>query len=104
MDDIAIHMKKQADETKKQHMKRHQAYMYHILNKLEENNLYIKPEKYKFKKEEIKYLEVIIGRNKLQIDPKKLKGVTDWPKPKNLIDIQKFLGFIEYYCYFVPDY
>jgi hypothetical protein len=39
--------------------------MYHILDKLEENDLYLKPEKYKFEKEEIEYLGVIIGKNKL---------------------------------------
>jgi hypothetical protein len=57
------------------------------LDKLENNNLYLKPEKCKFKKEKIEYLGVIIEKNKLQIDPKKLKGVADWPKPKNPIDI-----------------
>jgi hypothetical protein len=47
----------------------------------------LKLEKYKFKKEKIKYLGVIIGKNKLQMDPKKLKGIMDWPKPKNPTDI-----------------
>jgi RNase H-like domain found in reverse transcriptase len=38
------------------------------------------------------------------MDPKKLKGVADWPKPKNPTDIQKFLGFTGYYRYFIPNY
>jgi Reverse transcriptase (RNA-dependent DNA polymerase) len=104
MDDIAIYTKRKPDETEEQHIKRHQTYIYHILDKLKENNLYLKPEKYKFKKEEIKYLGVIIRKNKLQMDPKKLKGVADWPKPKNPTDIQKFLGSTGYYHYFIPNY
>jgi hypothetical protein len=38
------------------------------------------------------------------MDPRKLKGVADWPKPKNPMDICKFLGFTGYYCYFVSNY
>jgi len=38
------------------------------------------------------------------MDPKKLQGVADWPVPKNLTDIQKFLGFTGYYRYFIPNY
>jgi hypothetical protein len=38
------------------------------------------------------------------MDPKKLQGVADWPVPKNLTDIQKFLGFTGYYQYFIPNY
>jgi hypothetical protein len=44
---------------------------------LEEHNLYLKPEKCEFGKKEIKYLGVIIGQNKIQMDPRKLKGIAD---------------------------
>jgi len=38
------------------------------------------------------------------MDPKKLKGVADWPKPKTPTDICKFLGFTGYYQYFIQGY
>ena len=38
------------------------------------------------------------------MDPKKLKGVVDWPTPKNPTNIRQFLGFTRYYQYFVPNY
>jgi Reverse transcriptase (RNA-dependent DNA polymerase) len=41
MDDIAIHIRKCPDKTKKQYLKRHRTHTYHILDKLEENNLYL---------------------------------------------------------------
>ncbi len=75
-----------------------------MLNKLEQNDLYLKPEKCDFKQKEIDYLSVIVGNRKLQMDPKKLKGVTDWPRPKTPMDICKFLGFTGYYCYFIQEY
>jgi hypothetical protein len=81
MDDIAIHTKKQLDKTEEQHRLRHQKYTHHILDKLEEHDLYLKPEKCEFAKEEIEYLGVIIGQNKIRMDPGKLKGIADWPVP-----------------------
>jgi hypothetical protein len=45
---------------------------HHILDKLEENNLYLKPEKCEFEQEEIKYLGLIIRRNQLRMDPAKI--------------------------------
>ena len=38
------------------------------------------------------------------MDPKKLKGVADWPTPRNPTEIRQFLGFTGYYRYFVPNY
>jgi len=66
--------------------------------------LYLKPKKCKFLKQEIIYLGVIIGNNKIKMDPTKLKGVADWTTPQNPTDIQKFLGFMGHYRYFIPNY
>jgi hypothetical protein len=38
------------------------------------------------------------------MDPIKLKAVKDWPRPKTVKDIQKFLGFYNFYRRFVKDY
>ena len=82
MDDMAIHMAKLPHESEEQHIQWHQTYVHRVLIKLEENNLYLKPEKCEFEKEEIEYLGVIVGKNHLRMSPKKLQGVADWPIPK----------------------
>jgi hypothetical protein len=74
------------------------------LKKLEKHDLYLKPEKCKFAKQEIEYLGVIIGQNKIRMDPGKLKGIADWPVPQNPTEVQQFLGFTGYYRYFVLNY
>jgi hypothetical protein len=104
MDDIAIHTKQENKKMEEQHQQRHQSYMHYVLNKLEKHNLYLKPEKCNFEKEEIKYLGVIIGWNKIRMDPRKLKGIADWPVPQNPTEVRQFLGFTGYYQYFVPNY
>jgi len=75
-----------------------------MLDKLEANNLYLKPEKCAFEQDKIKYLGVIIGKGRLHKDPKKLKGVADYPVPKNPTDVRAFLGLCGYYHYFIPHF
>ncbi len=104
MNDIAIHTKWENHETEQQHTQRHYQYVHHMLNKLEQNDLFLKPEKCNFEQKEIDYLGGIVGNGKLQMDPKKLKGIADWPKPKTPMDICKFLGFTGYYWYFIQGY
>jgi hypothetical protein len=104
MDDIAIHTKPLDNETEEQHRRRHQKYVHHILDKLEANDLYLKPEKCQFETDEITYLGVIVGKGQLRMDPTKLKGVSDWKQPRTPTDIRKFLGFTGYYRYFIPNY
>ncbi len=104
MDDITVHTKCETNKMESQHLNCHHKYIHHMLHKLKQNDLYLKPEKCDFKQKEIDYLGVTVGNGKLQMDPKKLKGVADWPKPRNPTDIQKFLGFTGYYCYFIQGY
>jgi hypothetical protein len=104
MDDLAIHTKPEAGEMEEEHRQRHCNYIHHILDKLEEHNLYLKPEKCKFELEQMEYLSVIVGRNSLQMDKKKTDQVEGWIPPRNPTKGQKFLGFTGYYCYFIRDY
>ncbi len=104
MDDIAIHTKREEGEMEQQHLDCHRLYTHHMLHKLEQNDLYLKPEKCKFEKKEINYLSVIVSNGRIQMDPKKLKGVADWPIPHNPTEIRKFLGFTGYYWYFIQGY
>ena len=104
MDNMAIHTAKLPHKSEEQHVQQHRAYVHRVLMKLEENDLYLKPEKCEFKKEEITYLGVIVGKNHLKMSPKKLQGIADWPVPKTPTNIWWFLGFTSYYCYFVPNY
>ena len=74
------------------------------MDKLEANDLYLKPKKCAFEQEEIKYLGVIVGKGQLRMDPKKLTGVADYPIPLNPTDVCAFLGLCGYYRYFIPRF
>ena len=68
-----------------------------VVRKLAEDNLYVKPEKCKWKAREIGFLGVVIGPERIKMEEEKMKGVLDWPTLKRVKDIQKFLGLANYY-------
>jgi len=58
-----------------------------VLKRLEENNLYIKLEKYMWKVQKVRFLGVVIRSNGIKIEKEKVNRVLSWPKPKNVKDI-----------------
>jgi len=53
-----------------------------IIKRLEENDLYVKPEKCKWKVREVGFLGVVIGPDGIKMEEEKVKGMLDWPIPK----------------------
>jgi len=43
-------------------------------------------------------LGVVIGPKEIKMGKEKIKDVLDWLTPKEVQDIQKFLGLVNYYC------
>ena len=75
-----------------------------VIKRLEENNLYVKPEKYKWKVREVEFLGVVIGPEGIKMEEGKVKGVLEWPTPKCVKDMQKFLGLANYYRQFIEGF
>jgi len=46
-----------------------------IIRRLEENNLYVKPEKCKWKVKEVEFLGMVIGPEGIKMEKKKVRGV-----------------------------
>ena len=69
-----------------------------VIKRLEENDLYVKPEKCKWKVREVEFLGVTIGPEGIKMEEEKVKRVLEWPTPKGVKDVQKFLGLANYYC------
>jgi len=75
-----------------------------ILQRLLDLDLYLRPEKCSFNQTSVEYLGLIISEGELHMDPVKLTAVTKWPTPKTMKEVQKFLGFCNFYHHFVKNY
>ena len=75
-----------------------------ILKKLEENDLYVKPEKYKWKVRKVDFLGAVLGLEGIKMEEMKMKAVLDWLVTKLVKFIQKFLGLANYYQRFIEEF
>lgn len=95
MDDILIATKD---------IKEHRQLVKQVLQRLQDNDLYLKPEKCFFEREEIEYLGLIISHGHTRMDPVKVRGISEWPQPRNLKQVRGFLGFANFYRRFIKDF
>ena len=84
--------------------KGHDKIVKEILRRLEKNDLYVKPGKYVWKVRKIGFLGVVIGPNEIEMEKEKVDGVLNWPEPKNVKDVRKFLSLVNYYRRFIKDF
>jgi len=75
-----------------------------VLKRLEENDLFVKPEKCKWKVREVEFLGVVIGPRGVEMQKEKVERVLNWPAPRNVKEVQKFLGFANYYRRFIKNF
>jgi len=82
----------------------HDKIVVEVIRRLEKNDLYVKPEKCKWKVWEVGFLGVIIGPEGIKMEKEKVKGVLEWPIPKCVKNVQKFLELVNYYCRFIQGF
>ncbi len=75
-----------------------------VLQRLLENKLYVKPEKCEFHAQSVNFLGYVIAQGQLQPDPAKIKAVAEWPIPSSRKQLQRFLGFANFYRRFIRNY
>ena len=82
----------------------HRKVVCRVLDILRENGLYLKAEKCDFEKTEVEYLGLIISHGQMGMDPVKIQGVSNWPSPTCVKEVQSFLGFVNFYRRFILDF
>ena len=93
IDDIVI-----ATETVEDHMAR----LREVFECLREAGFKMRVAKCDFMKSEIKYLRRVVSAEGVKPDPKAVAKLRDWEIPRNKTEMQRFLGFANYYREFIP--
>jgi hypothetical protein len=67
------------------------------------HNLYFKQSKCDFDATEISLLGTVIGNGKATMEKEKVEAVRNWTTPIMIKDVEKFLGFANFYRRFIKN-
>jgi len=67
--------------------RKHNEIVEEVLKRMEESNLYIKPEKCVWKVKEINFLGLVMGVEGIKMQEEKVAGVLEWPRPKTVKEV-----------------
>lgn len=95
LDDIVIYGKS---------AKEHNEKLREVFTRLNEHSLRLQPNKCNFLQQEITYLGHKISEKGIEPDEEKLKCVRDFPVPKNHKQVMSYLGLVNYYRKFIPNF
>ena len=85
-------------------LQEHHRYVRTMLQRLWENHLFVKAEKCTFHASSVPFLGYIVERGRLRPDPEKIRAVVEWPQPISRKELQRFLGFSNFYRHFIRGY
>ena len=83
--------------TKTENQADHNKMVLEVLKRLEENDLFIKPEKCMFHATEVDFLSMVVGHDRIKMDQEKVKAILEWPAPKTVKGVRSFLGLANFY-------
>ncbi|KAK3530419.1 hypothetical protein QTP86_024464 [Hemibagrus guttatus] len=75
-----------------------------VLARLQQHHLYVKLEKCEFHQSTVTFLGYVISHQGVEMDVGKVRAVTEWPAPATLWELQRFLGFANFYRRFIRNY
>jgi hypothetical protein len=85
-------------------LEEHRKLVKQVLQRLRDNDLYLKPEKCVFETNKVDFWGLMVSHDTLAMDPVKIAGVAEWPIPRTVKEVQAFLGFGNFYRRFIKDF
>ena len=75
-----------------------------VLNLLTKNKLFVKLKKCELFQDSVTFLGHILSAEGLSVEKDKVKANMEWPTPKNVEQVQSYLGTVGYYRKFIKDF
>lgn len=88
IDDVLI-----ASETTEQH----EHHLRKVLKRLQRAGITVNPAKCIFDEPEIKFLGYLVSAEGIRPLPDKVKATQEYPKPKTVVELRRFLAMVNYY-------
>ncbi|KAK3548264.1 hypothetical protein QTP70_007188 [Hemibagrus guttatus] len=82
----------------------HHRHVAEVLGRLREFQLFLKAEKCSFHQPSVQFLGYNISSSGIQMDEGKITAIRDWPAPATVKELQRFLGFANFYRRFIRNY
>jgi len=95
LDDIIIYSKT---------LKKHKRHVRLVLHRLREAGLQVNINKCEFHVQETSFLGLLLFIEGLKMDLRKVQAVVEWPTSTNLIQVQFFVDFCNFYRRFIKDF
>lgn len=82
----------------------HLAILKRVMNILKNAGLTINVDKCKFARSSLRFLGYIVDKEGLRTDPEKVSAIMNFPKPKNITELKRFIGIASWYRRFVKNF
>ena len=82
----------------------HELHLKIVLGKLREKRLYAKFSICKFSSKRLHFWRHVVSKDGISMDSSKIETVSQWEQPRNLIEVQSFLGLAWYYQRFINGF
>ena len=81
----------------------HDKALHKVLQIIQDNGMTLNPSKCEFRKQEIPFWGMVIGKDGIKPDPEKIKCLKEASRPDSKADVMSFLCFIQSFGDFIPN-
>ncbi|CDH61439.1 hypothetical protein RO3G_15169 [Lichtheimia corymbifera JMRC:FSU:9682] len=80
----------------------HTQHVQYAIKALTQANLILNPQKCHLAQQSVYLLGFCVSEHGVSLDPRKVVNAMDWPQPRTGKDIQRFMGFVNYFSEHIP--